>query len=364
MSIDVITPGTDRVRHYLHDNLPASKITQSAANFILVFDRLRSDNPRILWPEMLGRAAEICLGYETKGLNPGSTIRGALSNGDVDVAMLGLVNRTLVEGFTQVPDTTKGWAKEVEIHDFLPAAAITASEGVRLEDAGKGAASHGSLSLMGQGWALTRFSRQLAIDEKDLLNSSVSLTLLAVRELGKAAKRLVVDLSWATILQNGPMTIDGEYLFSAAHANYLTGAGSDLATGLDSAMSMLAAQSTPDADCPEVPLVLGCQPKYLIVPPTLLATALRQVRRMKQDNDQDLTVVCEPRIALGTVAADDSIVPGKPNGWLLCQSGKHRPELACRLVRRDGPLAHRPTICVGRPGPVFGTMGLGCRRAS
>jgi hypothetical protein len=335
MSIDVLPLNPDRVRH-VHDNLPMSAITTDVANYVLVFDKLRAADPRIKWPQLFGRATELCRGKNLDGESPEATCRGALSNSNVQGAMLGLVNRTLTEGFTQVPDSTKGWASEVEIHDFLPAAALTAYEGFRLEAAGRGAAAHGFLGVMGQGWMLDRFSRQIVLDEKDLLNASVDLSLLAVRELGKACRRLIVDMSWALLLANKPMTYDGKNLFSTDHANYLTGVGSDLATALDTGMSLLAAQAAPDIEFPEVPIPVGCQPKYLVVPPASLASAFRLVRLMKQNRGDDMVVVPEPRIALGTVAADDTVVAGKPTGWLLASPSSIAPSLLIGSLEGQG----------------------------
>jgi hypothetical protein len=359
MSIDVISPA-DRTRHtHVHDNFPMSVITPDVANYTLVFDRLRSDNPRIRWPEFLGTAVKVCSGRDSEGLPPEATIRGALSLGNVQAAMTGLVNRKLIEGFQSVPDSTVGWATETEIHDYLPAAALTAYDSFRLEAAGKGTAHDGFIGLMGQGWALDRFSRVITIGEPDLLNASVDLTLLSVRELGKACRRLVVDLSWALLLQNAAMTYDNHAIFSTEHANYLTGAGSDLATALDSGMSMLAAAAAPDPEFSECPIPVGCQPKYLIVPPASLAAAFRQVRLMKQNRGDDMIVVVEPRIVLGTVAADDKVVAGKPAGWLLASPSSIAPSLLLGSLEGQGLTPIIRQFDLGGPGSYSGMWGFG-----
>ena len=359
MSIDVVTPA-DRVRHgHTHDNFPMRDITPDVANYTLVFDRLRADSPRIRWPEFLGRAVEICSGKSSEGLSPEQTIRGALSGGNVQAAMLGLTNQKLIQGFQSVPSSIAGWSTEVEIHDFLPAAALSAYDGFRLEDAGRGPAAHAFLGLLREGWALGRFSRQIVLDETDLLNASVDLCLLSVVELGKSCRRLVLDLAWCVLLQNAAMSYDGNALFSTQHANYLTGAGSDLASALDTGMSMLAAQAAPDAEFAEVPIPVGCRPKFLIVPPATYAAALRQVRLMKQDADQDLTVVCEPRISLGTVGPNDEIIPGKPAGWLLASPASIAPSLLLGSLEGQGLTPIIRPYELGGPGPYGGQWGWG-----
>jgi hypothetical protein len=228
-----------------------------------------------------------------------------------------------------------------------------------LEAAGTGTAADGFIGLMGQGWALDRFSRVIAIDEKDLLNASVDLTLLSVRELGKACRRLVLDLAWAVLLQNAAMSYDNHAIFSTEHANYLTGAGSDLAAALDAGMSLLAAAAAPDAEFSECPIPVGCQPKYLVVPPASLAAALRQVRLMKQNRGDDMVVVCEPRITLGTVAADDTVIAGKPNGWLLASPSSIAPSLLLGSLEGQGLTPIVRQFQLGGPGDFSGMWGFG-----
>ena len=361
MSINVVTPerfSPDRVR-LEHHNLPAREITQSVANMVLVWDRLRSDNPRIRWNELIGRGLEICHGRKLPWQeNPSASIREGMSVAAVNAAMTNTINVKLVEGFRSVPNSTLGWSTETEILNFMPASAVTAYDSFRLEHSDRSPAGDATIGLLNESWGLARFSKQFILDETDLLNSpSVDLSLLMATELGKAAKRLVIDLAWAVLLANNPTAYDGLNLFSTEHLNYLTGGSSSLASGLDNGMSLLASAAAPSQDGFDIPV--GAQPKYLIVPPASYAAALRQVRLMKQDNDRDLTVVVEPRIAAGVVhPTQERIVEGKAGGWLLASPASIAPSLLLGSLEGQGLTPVMRTFPLS--GPTFaGQWGWG-----
>ncbi len=143
--------------------------------------------------------------------------------------------------------------------------------------------------------------------------SRIDFYAVALQEVGAAARRLIPDLVYSTLLANGNLA-DGKAIFHADRSNVGTPALSD--TSLDAALAAVGNQV--GADDRGDPVHLGLWPKFLTVPPDLFGLAKRLARAMATGQG-DLSVRAESRLgAAGVVDPEREVVAtGLATNWLL-----------------------------------------------
>jgi len=275
--------------------------------------KTRSD---LRFPEWVRMAAEV-LGA-TRYENDHDSVRQGLSNFGVNTAFSGLIGESFHDGYRDSPNTLALIYDVAPIINFLPQLAISQYQGGRLHRQGTGAAEDIYLGLGGQPWAIDRYSAQAAIDEQDLLNSpTISLQLAASREMGRAAKRCVLDLAWALLLSN-PVLADEVACFDAAtHNNYAAAALSEGA--LDSALESLGGQIFRDDE--DAPVHINGRGEVLITAPKVYGLARRLARHLQLGNSGDLEVRSESRLvqSIGIADPKSEMLVASPtdSAWLL-----------------------------------------------
>jgi hypothetical protein len=289
--------------------------------------------------------------------NDEQSVRAGLSTPSLLNVFLNVVNVEFFAGYDSVPDTTEGWVTLGNVSNFLPAYALAPYESGRLIPATRGKpALDGHFGLLAEQWRIIRYSRQITLDEVDLLSSgSVDLTLLSIREIGRMSARLIPDSVYSLILRNPAMTADNKNFFSIDHGNYAT-TGSRLGDSsgqyfapLATAMEAVASQTAPDLEH-GIPITLGLRPMYLVAAPSQLYGARALARLLWLADESNLIVRCEPRLSVGVVdPATGAEVTGYANGWLLASPAKIAPSIIV------GGLGETPT----KPKPVIRQLELG-----
>ncbi len=243
----------------------------------------------------------------------------------------------------------------------MPQLAISQYEAGRLHKQGTGAAENIYMGLGGQPWAIERYTAMAEIREEDLINSpTVSLQLAASREMGRAAKRAILDLCWSLILSNPLMGADGLPCFDPSHGNYATGGGSALGeTALDAGFEALGSQVFLDDE--GLPIHVNGRGQILVTAPKVYGLGRRLARHLQLGDAGDLQVRSESRLStIGIVNPKDEniIVSPSDSAWLLAVPAKTITSLVVGAM--DGNL--EPQIRVnffGENGsPPIGRWGV------
>lgn len=227
-----------------------------------------------------------------------------------------VVNASILQGFADERDSTDGWIRVVAMPNHLRGQLAIVDEPPRLSQIPRGGtAPVANFELSSEGWKLAKFGSQFALTEEDLLDGKpLGMDLVAYEQLGRAARRLVPDLVYSTLLANAVLA-DGTPLFDASRGNLATAALAD--TALDTGIGAVVNQTLADED--EYPVHRGLSPRFLIVPGQLVGLARRLVRNMASD-EQGLIVRGESRLcAVGVLdpRAPETLRNGSATNWML-----------------------------------------------
>lgn len=254
------------------------------------------------------------LGLPDPGSKPGR-IRAAFSSATGTELLENVVNTAFMDGFQASPDTT-AWCVGKQISNFLPNRRLRLSISEKLLRLPRGQeADHVTLGLVGaEEYSVSRFARQIVLDEQELTGGELAEILEPFTVLGRAAGSLRTDLVYSVLLSNASLA-DGVALFHSTHANLNT--SSALAVDkLDTGLRLMREQTENSHPVDTVP-------SHLIVPPALEGLARRLVRDMETTrNDQGLHVVVEPRLGLGVVdPMSGTTATGSNTTWYLAGTG-------------------------------------------
>ena len=277
--------------------------------------------------------------------NDADCIREAMSTPDIASAFDSAIGTAVLSGYDENPDTTAGWTSEVSLPDFRPASLFTAAMGDRLDRIGRGdQAGHLAFGFSEAAWRLARYGKQLVVDEQDLLSDRLGVIREAAAEMGRAARRVKLDLVFALLLRNPEMS-DDIALFHTDHGNLSSGGDSAMGdTGLAAGLAAVAGQVLEDEDGD--PVHLGLAGRYLLVPPPIIGTARRAARAIQLADGHDLVVRAESRLsATGVVdPVDGEGVQGTSTNWLLTADSSAWPSVV--IGGLNGP--PRPRVRRGR----------------
>lgn len=199
-----------------------------------------------------------------------SWIRAAVSTPALSYVFTTSINARLLSAYEEYPDTTTGWVREADVPDFKTNDRIALGKLGGLEKHKRGGtATHTGFSDSKESYKIARYSRQLVIDEQDIIDDSLGAFTDQPMEMGMAAARLRPDLVYALLLANANLS-DGLALFHSTHANY-DATGPLNTTNLKVGITKMGKQTETDADGKVVNLNL--MPRFLIVPQDLQFTA-------------------------------------------------------------------------------------------
>lgn len=283
--------------------------------------------------------------YNQPIANDRDMVRVAVGSGSLAASFDSAVGALLLDGFRDQVDTTNGWVEVLNLPNYKLAPIFSLSEAASLQNTPRGDSSEAAaLNAESLGnWRLSRYTRSIIVDEMDTTDADSTLDAIgrAMKQFGRAAGRVRPDLVYAVLLANAALS-DGSALFAGGRGNYATAvlAGSSLGD----AMAAIGNQTSTGADgetCHE-----NREPRYLIVPPDLSASAASALLLMYGTNPP-IKVVAESRIGSGGLVdpLSEETFTGSTTNWFLL-SDAPRP-IAIAYLDGDPTPAIRSTELSG-----------------
>ena len=190
---------------------------------------------------------------------------------------------------------------EGELNDFKE------SERYRLTDVGDltpvapdGELKHGGLTEEKATNQLDTYGKMFALTRQMIINDDLGAFIKVPDGMGARAARKIDQLFFTRLLSN-PVQTDGSALFSAAHANYMSGAASaldptSLAAGVQLFLDQVDADGQP----------INIAPKFLLVPTPLKMTA---AELLNSTFLMSVGSTAKQRIPTYNALADDNLTP-------------------------------------------------------
>jgi HK97 family phage prohead protease len=255
------------------------------------------------------------------------------------VALLANVaHKQLRRGSEESPSTYQSLVRTVQFTDFKPRSVPALGSMPDLKRIGEnGEVSYGAFGETNQTWAIADYERAIAITRKALINDDLSAFERVPRMMGMAAMRLRSDIVWALRTAQQVLEETGLGLYNVAHVN--TGTGAITVAALNTGYATMAMQRGPTTPEGVAGPLLNIMPRFLIVPPALMATAVQMtasllpntqaaVNPFAQGGKMPLTVIAEPRLQVASTTqwyldADPNEYDTMEVGELAGQSGPY-----------------------------------------
>ena len=244
------------------------------------------------------------------GGNNYDLIQAASSTATGDAIFSTAIGAAIQMPFNASMDTTVGWVREREVPNFSQQERprVDPVDGLPRVARGTSATDTPLAIPSAETYTPFRFGRKFSAGEQDLVDDGVNGILDQARMLGQAALSEKLNRVYAVLLANAALA-DGVALFDAStHANLDT-TSSLAASTLDAAMSGMRRQTANS-------VIVGVEPKILLVPTELEGLAKRLCRDMDRGDDTDLIVRAEPRLSAG-VTVDDTTYTGSATTWYV-----------------------------------------------
>lgn len=231
-------------------------------------------------------------------------IQASFSSGSAAALFGATIGATMLDSYAEVDDFSAEWCKEGENPDLEQhnRNRTEAAQSLAYHPPG-GEAPHTGRTVTSEPAQVYRFSRQMKIDEADVLGDNFGKFKDTPRDFGQAAGRVRPNMVATVLLNNANLKTTGRALFNVTDGN-MTASGKALARGTLSEMIGLIARRR-DGDA-----FLNLQMKWLIVPPELFDTALQLCYSVTISNDSGagdmnpiktygIKPIREPRLSLG-----------------------------------------------------------------
>ena len=227
------------------------------------------------------------------------------SASDFPYLLQSTAERSLVRGYTEMPETFEVWTNEGSVSDFKPISRASISEfSPLLEVKENGEYKYGTFNAAAESMQIATYGRLFSISRQAIINDDLRAFADTPRKMGKASRRLVGDLVYAILIAN-PIMSDGVALFHATHKNLASPASALSLISIGSLRTAMALQTDPTAPDPRA---LGIRPRYLVVPVgmedtarTLLDSqynpeATNKLQAPNPARNWNLVVVSDPRL--------------------------------------------------------------------
>lgn len=207
--------------------------------------------------------------------DPDEAIRAAtVSGGTLSYVFTTNVYAKLLEGWTQIGDTTAGWCDEEDVANFLQQEDISLQASARLETLPRGGtAKDATVSDTHETYKIARYAKKFTVDEQDIIDDRLGAIMRMPAEMGQSARNLRPDLIYSLILENPTMVADSGAVFnstavttSGGHANLGTAALSN--TALKAGITAMVKQRL-NRTSANPGQQLQIRPRFLIVPAAL-----------------------------------------------------------------------------------------------
>ena len=205
-----------------------------------------------------------------QALNP-QMVAGGHTTSDFKEILKDSVNKMMLRGYEEAPETWSLWCVTGSLTDFREAPLVGLNVFDSLKEVGENAEyEYGSIADRGERIQLGKYGRLIRISYETIINDDLNMLTRVPARMGRAAARVAGDLAYGVLIDNPEMNETSENLFSATHGNTHDDALDY--DGLDAVSKSMETRVEKTEDGDDV--TLGITPAKLIVPPQLRHTAL------------------------------------------------------------------------------------------
>lgn len=191
---------------------------------------------------------------------------GFHTTSDFPFLMGDLARKSLMSGYTAVPNTFANWTRQVNLPDTLTHNLVSFGEFATLSDIPEGGEfPQVTAGEAKEAWKLQKSGARFAYTVEMLLNDETDALSRMPMMFGASAQRKQGDVVYALLTANGDMS-DGIPLFDALHSNVGT-AGVPTATAIAELQKLMRVQTGLDGT-----EVVGVPMRFVIVPEILRFT--------------------------------------------------------------------------------------------
>lgn len=219
------------------------------------------------------------VGISTNGLSDEDMAGRALSyrsasgqtTSDFTNILANVANKALLRGWEEAPETWAVWTRRGTLPDFKRAEISGISGFTGLDEIPEdGDISYGKFTDRKETIQLVSYGKKYRMSRKLIINDDLNALGMVPRAMGRAANRKVGDVVYALLNGTGPtLNQDGTALWNTAtHKNYVVSNAGPTVDTLNTATTAMALQLDPNNGA-----ALNIQPRYLLVPVSLVNTA-------------------------------------------------------------------------------------------
>ena len=178
-----------------------------------------------------------------------------------------VVNKTMLKGWDEAPETFEAWTSDGILTDFREATRAGINTFPALDAVPDGGEyKYGTVGDRGEVIQLATYGKLVSLTRQTIINDDLNAFTKIPLSMGRAARRTIGNLAYAVLTSN-PLMADGVALFAGGHNNL--GSAGALATGtVDELRALMAKQTDGNATA------LGITPAYLVVPEALRGQAI------------------------------------------------------------------------------------------
>lgn len=242
------------------------------------------------------------------------------STSDFANVLENVMNKALLAGWEETEETWSIWCRQGTLPDFKQGSRTNISAFSDLEIVYEnGEYKYGTFSDLKETIQLVTYGKLFNISRQALANDDLNSLSRIPMAMGRAANRTVGDQAYNILTQAaglGPtLNQDATALFDAAgHSNYYTGAGAPSVSTVDAMITAMALQTDPSGNA-----ILNINPKYLLVPKALRATAEVLMAATLNPAEGTTTSFTEPNSVRGVaqVVSDARLDAASTTAWYM-----------------------------------------------
>lgn len=197
---------------------------------------------------------------------------GGHSTSDFAEVLSNVAKKSLLQGYTEYPETFSAWTKRGVLTDFKPTKRVGLNTFPSLAEVPEGAEyTFATIGERAVSVVLLTYGRKFAITRQAIINDDLGAFTQVPNLMGRAAMRSVGDLVYAQITPDTNPLPDSIDLFEAAtHKNYAasgSGGAAPSVTTIQTGVAAMLLQKDPDGNA-----TAGVNPVFILVPVELKGT--------------------------------------------------------------------------------------------
>lgn len=239
---------------------------------------------------------------------------GLHSTSDFIEILANIAEKSLLKGYEEAAETFQIWTSKGNLQDFRATKRVSLNAFPGLAEVPEGGEyTYGTIGDRGVAAILATYGKRFAITRQAIINDDLGQFTRVPAFMGRAAKRTVADLAYASITVDANTAPDGVALFHANHNNYIASGAAPTAITFSAAQTKMVLQQDPSGNSTGG---LNIRPAFILVPVELEATAKIL---MASANDPAATTpnVVNPVQGLATVVSDARLSTKSAKEWYL-----------------------------------------------